>query len=426
MSQHSALTNTNAQVNGDGSTTLHGRWRLVAQVAWVVLALLTVGVFVAGIPATFALLRTPCTGDQCLTLGMLSPDGMQRLAALGIAPDVYARSYVAFNIVTALVWWVLGGVIVWRRSNDWMALLVALMLLLQGGNFVTGFLDTISVLARLLDFLSWTTLALVFYLFPDGRFTPRWMRWLALLTIVLDVWYYFLPEYNVMWLSNDPGSLSWFLLICSLVWTQVYRYRNVSGPVQRQQTKWVVFGFATFYIGVALLALPIPFFGAFDAWGQFILAITIPLLRLLIPISIGFAILHSRLWDIDLLINRALVYGTLTSILAAIYVGTVVLLQQVFAPLIGAMDDFSIIASTLAIAALFNPLRRRIQHVIDRRFYRRKYDAQKTLQSFSARLREDTDLAHLSNDVIAVVQETLQPAHVSLWLCDGTREAVKR
>jgi hypothetical protein len=405
-------------------TARPGRWLLVARIVWFVLALLTVGVFVAGIPATFALLRTPCMGDACLVLGMLSPDGMQRLSALGIAPNVYAASFVGFNVVTALVWWTLSGVIVWRRSNDWMALLVALMLLLQGGNFVTGILDTTSILARLLDFLSWTTLALVFYLFPDGRFTPPWMRWLAWITIALNVWFYFLPQYAIMWLSNAPGSVAWFIMICSLVWTQVYRYRHVSGPVQRQQTKWVVFGFATFYIGVALLALPvIPFSSVVDAWGQFILAVSIPSLRLLIPISIGFAILRYRLFDVDIIINRTLVYGTLTVSLATIYVGSVVLLQQIISLLTEQAEQspIVIVASTLAIAALFQPLRRRIQALIDRRFYRRKYDAQKTLQAFSAQLREETDLAHLSDDLVKVVQDAMQPAYVSLWLKPSNR-----
>ncbi|HSH79358.1 MAG TPA: hypothetical protein VLA19_12615 [Herpetosiphonaceae bacterium] len=128
------------------------------------------------------------------------------------------------------------------------------------------------------------------------------------------------------------------------------------------------------------------------------------------------SILRYRLWDIDLLINHALVYGTLTVTLALVYLSSVVVLQQLFVPLTGQESDVAIVASTLAIAALFQPLRRRIQGLIDRRFYRRKYDAVKIVQAFGSRLRDEVDLNTVSDDLLVVVEETLQPVHVSLWL----------
>ncbi len=139
-----------------------------------------------------------------------------------------------------------------------------------------------------------------------------------------------------------------------------------------------------------------------------------------IPISIGAAIFRYRLYGIDLLINRTLVYGTLTALLVGVYVGSVVLLQGLLRTLIGQESQLAIVASTLAVAALFNPLRRRIQAFIDRRFYRKKYDAARTLEAFSAKLRDETDLDALSDDLVGVVRETMQPSHVSLWLRPDT------
>ncbi len=187
---------------------------------------------------------------------------------------------------------------------------------------------------------------------------------------------------------------------------------------ERQQLKWFTYAASVAVIG-AILTYVVP-----DATGaRWVGQVGLALLAVgfvSVPIAIGVAILKYHLYEIDLLINRTLVYGALTVLLVAVYVGSVVMLQGLLRALTDQESQLAIVASTLAVAALFNPLRRRIQGFIDRRFYRRKYDARKTLEAFSARLRDETDLEALSGDLVGVVRETMQPAHVSLWLRPDT------
>ena len=191
------------------------------------------------------------------------------------------------------------------------------------------------------------------------------------------------------------------------------RLRHATG-VERQQLKWLAYAAAGFALGVILVLLS----GAMDAPAWFGRAANAVFLVTSegIIVAIGIAIIRYKLYDIDLLINRTLVYGTLTATLVALYFGGIVVLQSAFVLLTGERSTLAVVASTLLIAALFNPLRRRIQRFIDRRFYRRKYDAAKTLATFNSRLREETDLDSLSEEVLGVVSETMQPAHASLWL----------
>jgi hypothetical protein len=205
-----------------------------------------------------------------------------------------------------------------------------------------------------------------------------------------------------------------------LIALQVYRYRRVSTPLQRQQTKWVISGFAFAFgplvIALALLYTLLPQFFPMSLLAFTLVQVPFVLLLVLFPLSIGFAVLRYRLWDVDLLIKRTLVYGILSVSLVLIYIGLIVGLQFLLQGVIGRGNALVIVASTLAIAALFQPLRHRIQVIIDRRFYRRKYDAARTLEAFSATLRNEVDLATLREQLVAVVQETMQPTYVSLWL----------
>jgi hypothetical protein len=200
---------------------------------------------------------------------------------------------------------------------------------------------------------------------------------------------------------------------------QVYRYRQVSSAVERQQTKWVVFGVVMYASGIfGLVLFPS---SPLDAVADLIVGFAVPLFALFIPLSFGMAIFRSRLWDIDIIIRRTLIYSVLTAILALVYTGSVLALHRLLAPLIEPSNDLAVVTSTLAIVVLFRPLRRRVQAVIDRRFYRRRYDAQRTLVTFSARLRKDVDLDPLCDTLVEVVHDTLQPAQVSLWLVKPKR-----
>jgi hypothetical protein len=277
----------------------------------------------------------------------------------------------------------------------------------------------------------------VFYilLFPTGRLPSSRWRWLAWLTVAFVL-------VGVISSAFSPGALMGILgpirnplgmegftniyravlyIVTPLVFVAAassvfMRLRRAVG-VERQQIKWFAYAAAATISGT-ILEYIIPEVIDTPLWYEragFALNIaTIPA----IPIAIGIAILRYRLYDIDLLINRTLVYGTLTALLALVYFVGVATTEALFRALTGQEEQpqLAIVVSTLVIAALFNPLRRRIQSFIDRRFYRRKYDARKTLEAFSATLRDETDLGALSDDLVGVVRETMQPEHVSLWL----------
>jgi hypothetical protein len=278
-------------------------------------------------------------------------------------------------------------------------------------------------------------------LFPNGRLpSRRWrpLAWLSGAVIVLGSVGIALAPGSVEDLGGvrNPFGLEgapWvayaavvvpLLPVCILASavSLVLRYRR-SGGEERQQVKWIAFA-ASFVGLVALITVvstqmfapeSLETAGTQPLWLE--LLQDVELLSLAgVPVAVGFAILRHRLYDIDVVINRTLVYGSLTAMLVAVYYGSVVILQYIFRALSGGESQFAIVASTLAIAALFNPLRRRVQGFVDRRFYRRKYDAAKTLADFGFRLREEPDLETLGSDVVRVVRETMQPAHVSLWL----------
>ena len=414
-------------VRNESETRLPVRSLLLARVGWVALALLVLTLNAISIPRADALLQAVCQpGTVCIT--GWTPAEVSQLQQSGFSPGFLAAYQIVWDVVTTLIYTALAALIFWRRSADRMALFCAYMLVLFGGATYTSLLDLgLRTLAPAwywlvggLELLGQVCVPTFFLLFPSGRFVPRWTRWGVLVFVLYEGWYVFFS--NAYLGKGSPlFSLSFAALILGLVGLQVYRYRRVSTSRERQQTRWVVFGLAVALGGFALFLIGVSLFLPIGVRNSPVAGALIPTtvgdgLLLFIPISIAIAILRSRLYDIDTIINKALVYGLLTALLAAVYAGLVLGLQALLGGLLHQTNAIALVVSTLVIYAVFQPLRRRIQAIIDRRFYRRKYDAARTLAAFSATLRSEVDLSQLSEQLVAAVQETMQPVHVSLWL----------
>jgi hypothetical protein len=283
----------------------------------------------------------------------------------------------------------------------------------------------------------------VFLFFPDGKLpSPRWrpVAWLVLANTVLAVAPFAfdpgpLSEFservhvvNPVGIAGSAGMLgvfsraSFVLLIpisLALIFAMFVRFRRARGD-ERQQIKWVAYGVAMFALAVIVASAWPSLDGTLVGGALFLVGF------LAIPTAMAVAILQYRLYDIDVVINRTLVYTALTTVLGLLYFASIALFQAVLIVLTGQTSQIAVVASTLLIAALFNPLRRRTQSFIDRRFYRKRYDAAKTLEAFSTRLREETDLDRLGGELVSVVHETMRPEHASLWLRpqDGRRSDV--
>jgi hypothetical protein len=361
-------------------------------------------------------------------------------------PDVPVYSFWAENVLFSIGYSTVGAVIVPRMSAEnpigWLFCAIGLLwavlhfigeyaiytLLAEPGSLPAG--ELASWVYSWLWVPGLGLLMFICLLFPNWRLPSARWRWFArlsaLATLVGMGLAAFSPGRIVLGLPGirnplgieglpnayKPVQVLMLVLIAVSVVSLLMR-RVYARGVERQQTKWFTYTTAVAASGAILQyiisePLELVWLGG--------VAYALVLIGLVgIPISMGIAITRYRLYDIDLLINRTLVYGSLSAILVALYFGGIVVLQRVFVLLTGQQSTLAVVASTLLIAALFNPLRRRIQSFIDRRFYRRKYDARKTLEAFSATLRDETDLEALNNDLVGVVRETMQPTHVSLW-----------
>jgi hypothetical protein len=419
-------------------------WLFLARLLY--LALLAVGIYltIASLPDQLEPEAYICTQEPC-RFETIAPSELMPLEQYGVTPALYILYRFWSDVPLILTLWLGVSLLIFLlRSDEWIGLLSAIFLLtfpvslLAGG--VIEKMAAWAVPFGLFGAIGGASIVVLFYVFPDGKFVPRWTRWLALAALVWSVSIRLIQLLSPGWLSQaraSPLSGNWvyFLLLALAFLTQIYRYRRVSSAIQRQQTKWVI----TAAIMMPLSDLVIrgiltgllPFANQPGPERVIYLMITIPILRtipfMLVPISFAFAIFRYRLWDIDIIIRRSLVYGGLTATLAVVYFSSVVLMQALVTTVGGqrfgqsAVKDSPVVImiSTLLIAVLFTPLRRRIQNNIDRRFFRKKYDAEKTIAAFSAGLRQEVDLEQIGERLLYVVEETMQPDRVSLWLREG-------
>jgi hypothetical protein len=393
-------------------------WRLlVARVAWLAVVILTLGLAIPGFLIAFdrpELLQLPELLGLADRLGL--PNRV--LMAAGFLVPMAAVTAVAIFLF-------------WRRSDDWMAMLYSLQLI-TGTAFTTRSLSALEQAypavrapVQLIWLLGFILITLTLYLFPDGRFVPRSTRPLAIVAVVLVVLSPGLPEglLRLPPAQEEMSAWHWRAAVLGVLalWAiglaaQIYRYRRVSGPVERQQAKLVMFTSGSLVAVIALgIVLPSLFLDLPDVWFAAVLLACVPL-GIAFPLSIAIAILRYRLYDIDRIISRTLSYALVTALLAGVYASVVLILGQLFGGVGAELPSWAVAAATLAAAAVFRPARRRIQQVVDRRFNRRKYNTAKTIQAFSVRLRDEIDLDALTAELLAVVDQTVEPTTASLWL----------
>jgi uncharacterized membrane protein YhdT len=369
MSLSRTQAGTSAKSGSAEDTELHGRWLLLARIVWVIVVLLALGLFIASIPSYLAYLHiltaTPTTdfGSQ------LARQDVQQLQVVGLSIDFYAWYSVIFTCIFVIVYSLVGLVLFLRKSENRMALFASFTLVLfsiEAINLnVVQTLPSIGNAASMgMNLLGSLSISLFFLLFPSGRFELRWIRWLAIVLVIYWTVNAFIPS-SAPPVIGLPSFVLFLIMAGSLIVVQIYRYRRLSSAIERQQTKWVVFaislGFGGYLIGTLVV------FGLLR--GVFNVNVVIFLicvsfvdgLLLLFPISLGIAILRSRLWDIDIIINRTL---SLTVILALVYFGLIFALQSLFQGTFHQDNAVAIVVSTLVIAALFQPLRYRLQRFI--------------------------------------------------------------
>ena len=415
------------------------RLQRLAIFIWLLAALLPVTLLGIDILRDYYTILQPCAGalgmfGDCDQLA-LSTAEIDVLASWGLTARHYALYMLAPVVLGQLIFLALGLLILWRQGITRLGLIVSLALAVIPFALYTSGEEFVSVHPALFvpgviaGLMSPAVMASFLYLMPNGRFFPRWayIPFIATLVLLLPSQ---LVEHGFValpgWVEASANTALVGLVVVG-IGLQVYRYHKGVNSVERQQTKWAIFGVVVL-ASTILLWVPV-FSGVLDipdGRPRLLAYISVWTLLFLgqyfLPIAITIAILRYNLWGIDVLIRKTLLYLLLSGTLALVYFALVILLQSMLNTVSDQQSPFVIVISTLAIAALFNPLRTRLQTFIDRRFYRHRYDARQILARFAQTTRDEVDMEALHTELLYVVQETTQPAHLSLWIKPATND----
>lgn len=354
------------------------RWLNYAlQALWIVAAIFIVQLFILSIRPGYAELIRVCSEPECPT-GQLTEEGLASINRLGISLSAFAILRLILVFTIAAIYATVSLLIFRAKRNDTVALYTALVLLLYGA-FVSDYVDILRNvqpwLVDLIDIIPGVTLiafAILCYIFPDGRFVPRWTRWAAWGWVAAPVILIIAAIYDSYELVEGPISVFLLLLLTSCIIAPVYRYRRLSSRSQRQQLKWVLFGLAQMLTTLLIVVELLPFiFPSLDVTGTLpnILSNLFQLVSLcLFPITIGIALLRYRLWNVDLVINRTLVYIPLTSILTVIYTTSLAISQRLFVTATGEQSQAVAIFTTIVLTTTFTPIKNALQTYVDRNF----------------------------------------------------------
>jgi hypothetical protein len=393
----------------------------VLHTGWPLVAALILALSILAIPAAYAQLRVPCL-EHC-TNSRATPQIAAAVTAAGYSLELYAAYVIALCLLVLATCVIVGGLLYRVRAKSPLTLTGAYGLLLfpLSSTPLAKFFEgesPVGPLVAALEVVGVTASMWFFLTFPDGRFVPRWTRWVLFIYLLGTI-----PRRLGLWpgLALSVEGPGFVLIFAVLFGSWAYRYRSSVNPKHRRQIRWAIFGFIASFTGF-LLALG---FGGLSISGA--LPIEVAPLALLaafgvvylslasVPVWLAVAILRHRLYDIDLLIKRTVVYSATSAAIAATFFAGIVALQAALQPLTSG-SELSVAASTLVSFALFQPIRRRIQGAVDRRFDRSRYDAARTLELFADRLRDEVDLDSLRAHLLGAVQQTMGPAHTSLWL----------
>ena len=404
-----------------GGTVLRGRSLRLAQLLWLVAVTFTLLMLAASLWAV---------GQERLFGGgryALQAAGHDAAMLRMFAGNPFLSTPITWLVTTLqMAAFVLVGLLLfWRKRDDWMVIYASIMLIATGVGFSPGLIilpfirPAWFVPVTLLQALVFGSLICFWTIFPSGRFVPRWSRFAALAWAIYTLSWLFFPALNPHQGQTALGLVIFVLASWAGIAAQVYRYRTDANAVERQQMKWVMAGFfstaVAFGLLVCLFALGVDVHARQNLLLN-VLSVAIGLTGTLIPLSIAVALSRTHLWQIDLIIRKTLQYGLLTAVLAGLYFAAVLLAQSAFVALTGEESALAIVLSTLLIAALFNPLRRRLQSFIDRRFYRSQFDRQQVLTRFAQVARDEVALDQLTAELSRVIWQTLQPDRQAIWL----------